>query len=371
MARAAAVGLVVLALGALGCIPRVPQQRLAERAQVAVVYVVDRAGAGAPWTPPEALKAAVTQALDARNLEVVERPLEVLAGQRLTDARLAALAAAAPDAPFVLLVEQRVTFFSQIDGRYRWEVGTSLTAQRRGAAAVKEPFESAVVLQFDHQREAEALAEVADDVSGRAGRLFDGLLAGAPGLAVGGSSAGPGGVYFVMVDRFENGDAANDGAIDLGDAQAFHGGDLDGLTRRLDWIASLGFDTVWLSPISRMRTTPWHGHGAFHGYWTWELSRLEPRFGDEASLRRLRAALDARGMKLVLDLVLNHVGPDAPLLQTHPDWFHHQGGVTDWSDARQLVDRDVHGLPDLATEKPAVYRYLADGARRWLRAAGA
>lgn len=179
----------------------------------------------------------------------------------------------------------------------------------------------------------------------------------------------PDGIYFVMVDRFSNGDPTNDQSIDPTDPHAFHGGDLRGLIDRLDWIHSLGFDTIWLSPLFKMRTEKWHGYGAFHGYWTWDLTQLEPRFGDEALLTQLRAELDRRHMKLVLDLVLNHVGPDAPLLTEHPDWFHRLGGVTDWNDATQLVMHDVHGLPDLATEKPEVFAALLGAANKWHRLA--
>ncbi|MEW6434552.1 MAG: alpha-amylase family glycosyl hydrolase [Myxococcota bacterium] len=372
---------LLVAVVAAGCIPKVPKQRLAARAKVAVVYVVDPSRTTGVESPPDALKQAVAKALDERNLEVVELPLDVLGGQLLTDARLEGVKRAAGDAPFVMLVEQRVTFFSQLDGRYRWEVGTNLTAQRIGGATARDPFELPVVLLYDHERQKEAIAQAAPDVATRAGVLMDGLLAGARELEKSpqGNAASPTSttassapfmpraVYFVMVDRFANGDRANDGDANPDDPQAFHGGDLAGLIERLDWIEALGVDTVWLSPISRMRTAPWHGYGAFHGYWTWELGQVEPRFGDEAQVRRLRAELDKRGMKLLLDLVLNHVGPDAPLLTAHPDWFHRNGGVTDWTDPKQLVEYDVHGLPDLATENPEVYRYLVDSTRRWLR----
>jgi hypothetical protein len=361
------LALLVVLAGLSACLPRVPRQRLVERATIAVGYIVDPGYAGSPFAPPEALKARIKAELDAHNLEVVEVPLEVLAGQRLTDARFEALRRAAGDAPFVLLVEQRVHFFSQLDGRYRWEVATALSAARADGASARDPFEIPVILMYDHEKEREAIASAASDIATRVGVLMDGLLAGTPGSAPAASaSARPAGIYFVMVDRFDNGDRSNDGAIDPNDPHAFHGGDLAGLIGRLDWIRSLGFDTVWLSPISKMRTEPWHGYGAFHGYWTYELGALEPRFGDELLLARLRSELDRRGMKLVLDLVLNHVGPDAPLVKQKPEWFHGRGGVTNWHDPEQLVMHDVHGLPDLATEKPEVFAYLLDGARRWL-----
>jgi glycosidase len=117
-----------------------------------------------------------------------------------------------------------------------------------------------------------------------------------------------------------------------------------------------------------MRTEKWHGFGAFHGYWLFEPGQLEPRFGTEATLRALSKELHQKKMKLIIDLVVNHVGPDAPAVTQHPDWFHHLGGVQHWDDAFELLNHDVHGLADLAQEKPEVARWLLDGSRRWLRA---
>ena len=133
----ARLSLVVLLLAA-GCLPRIPRQRLSERAKIAVGYVVDPQYAGAPFAPPEALKAAIKKELDDHNLELVEVPFELIAAQRLTDARFLSVEKGAGDARFLLLVEQRVQFFSQIDGRYRWEVGTALTASRGRPEPVSE-----------------------------------------------------------------------------------------------------------------------------------------------------------------------------------------------------------------------------------------
>ena len=347
----------------VGCLPRIPRQRLAERAKVAVAYIVDPGYSGKPFTPPEALKKAIATELEDHNLEVIELPLVTLGNQRLTDARFEALRRAA-GTPFVLLVEQRVQFFSQLDGRYRWEVGTTLTASRVDGSMARDPFEIPVILMYDHEKENEAIATAAPDIANRVGVLMDGVLAGEATTPR--ASAKPTGIYFVMVDRFADSDRSNDGNAAPEDPQAYHGGDRPGVIDHLDWIQSLGFDTVWLSPIFKMRTEKWHGYGAFHGYWTWDLAALEPKFGDELLLARLRDELDRRHMKLVLDLVLNHVGPDAPLLQSKPSWFHKRGGVTDWNDATQLVMNDVHGLPDLATEQDEVFEYLLGAARRWL-----
>ena len=77
----------------------------------------------------------------------------------------------------------------------------------------------------------------------------------------------PKAIYFVMVDRFANGDPTNDANANPSDPVAFHGGDLQGLLEKLDYIQALGFDSLWLSPIAQMRTEPFFGNGAFHGYW--------------------------------------------------------------------------------------------------------
>lgn len=173
-------------------------------------------------------------------------------------------------------------------------------------------------------------------------------------------------IYFVMVDRFHNGDPSNDVAIDLSDPQAFHGGDIAGISAKLDHIQQLGFTDVWLTPVFEMRTDKLDKWGAFHGYWVNDPTRVEPRFGTEAELVALSEALHSRGMKLWLDVVWNHVGFDSPLIEEHPDWFHAKNDITDWSDPVQVTENEVHGLPDLAQEKPEVLDWLFHSHEHWL-----
>ncbi len=174
-------------------------------------------------------------------------------------------------------------------------------------------------------------------------------------------------IYFVMVDRFANGDATNDPpGTDPSDPQAWHGGDLAGLTQHLDWLEELGVTTLWLSPLTRSRHEKFYEWGAFHGYWVEDHRELEPAFGTEDELRALRAGLQDRGMSLVLDMVYNHAAMDGVLLQTHPDWFHPFGGIEDWTDPFQLQNHRVHGLPDLDQDNPEAYAYLLSASRGWL-----
>ena len=176
-------------------------------------------------------------------------------------------------------------------------------------------------------------------------------------------------IYLVMVDRFSNGSGSNDGLIDPNKPQAFHGGDLIGLTQKLDAIEQIGVDTIWLTPITKMRTEPIVEHGAYHGYWVSNGRKLEPRFGTYSDLNVFRDALEQRGIKLLLDIVLNHVGPDTPLTQTHPDWFRKNGDITDWADPVQRRTHDVHGLPDLDQERVDVTRHLVEDGLYWLKTA--
>ncbi len=401
--RAVLVGAAILtgliaAGAASGCIQRTPVVRLQNATPVAVAFVHDPEGAGGAQDVPPSLKEAVVEALGRRNLQAEVVPFEQLeeAFSRLrASARRFELLTSHTEAPLLLLVETRATYFSQIQGRYRWQVQARLTGHVRRAAgdATVRSVDDAVTLLFDHERAPEALREAAPRIAEAAGTLFDDVLATPPpSMDVPGAdpNAPPGGpvspvpesvpegglglklpgkgaIYFVMVDRYANGDPSNDGDVDPSDPQAFHGGDLKGLLGRLDELKALGVETIWLSPVFQMRTEKFHGHGAFHGYWVEDLFRVEPRFGDAALLRKLSDALHAREMKLVLDMVLNHVGPDTRLVTEKPEWFNRKGPLTDWKDTVQLEQHDVHGLPDLNVQNEEVYRHLLAASEKWIR----
>lgn len=352
------------ALGASSCVPKVPPQRLATATPIAVAFVVDEGHYGQPQPVPEALKRQVFEALASRNLEAVEVPATELNGQRLTAERLSALKAKAKANKLSLLVELRATFFNQIAGRYRWSVATKLSVINAQGATATDGFDLPASLQFEHQREDDAMADVAGSIAKRVGPLLDGVLVTEPKAVAPAAKAES--IYFVMIDRFANGEPGNDAGADVNDPQGFHGGDLAGLIERLDWLQSLHVRTVWLSPVFRLRAQKVGQWGGYHGYWVERLDEVEPRFGTPQQLAQLSAELHRRGMELVLDLVLNHAAPDGELWRQKPKWFHHLGDITDWSNAQQVVSNDVHGLPDLDESNPEVYSYLSNAAHHWL-----
>ncbi|EKO3706750.1 alpha-amylase [Vibrio metschnikovii] len=127
-------------------------------------------------------------------------------------------------------------------------------------------------------------------------------------------------IYFVMVDRFYNGDPSNDhsygrkkdGQQEIG---TFHGGDLKGVIKKLDHIKSLGTDAIWLSPIVE-QVHGFIGGGdsgsfpfyAYHGYWTRDFTKIDENFGTDEDLATLVAEAHKRGIRVLLDAVLNHTG---------------------------------------------------------------
>lgn len=361
---------------------------------VQIAWVVDGEGQGGPIDPPAALRKAGDQMLAARNLVPTEHLAAAwgadFARQRASSLRMSWLDEAASDAGLLALVELRPYYDNTSQGRYRWIVGVRATVAPAAAPLrqIDVQFEVPVFLRFIHQGADEAMAEASLDIVRRLSRLVDGVLQDPEGdwqlSAPEGASLrrpGPeeasesaraprglqGPVYFVMLDRFANGDPRNDGGqVDVSDPQGWHGGDLRGLIDHLDELHALGMRTLWLSPLTLGQRGKAGETGAFHGYWMHDPAALDPRWGSEAELVELRAALDARGMELVLDVVTNHVGYDSALPRERPSWFHGEGPITDWGDPVRAERGDVHGLPDLDQSNPEVQRWLTDAARRWM-----
>jgi neopullulanase len=126
-------------------------------------------------------------------------------------------------------------------------------------------------------------------------------------------------IYFVLPDRFENGNPANDRGGLRGDRLKhgfdptskafFHGGDLQGLTARLDYIQALGATAVWLTPVFKNKPVqggPGQESAGYHGYWITDFTSIDPHLGDEAQMQAFVRAAHARGMKVYLDIIANH-----------------------------------------------------------------
>jgi glycosidase len=368
--RSARLAALVCVLALAGCLRHKPPVRYARPARVAFAVIDDDVYHRSSTGAPEALRARVQQEIADRNLAPApvdpRRLLPAFSRARDTERRLELLGQAAEGAEYLLLVETRVRFYDLLAGMFRWTVSVKITVAEAGAPAraSSRQLELPAILQYEHEKEPEALLAVATEITRQAGLLLDDYLGGRLPTAAAAAPAADS-IYFVLVDRFRNGDPANDGEVDPRDPAGWHGGDLRGVIDRLDYLRDLGVKTVWLSPVFKTRYAPFHGHGAFHGYWTEDLTRIDPRFGTEAELKQLSEGLHRRGMRLILDLVVNHVGYDAPLLREHPDWFHRNGTIRRWDDPTELVTHEVHGLPDLAQENPAVYAYLLRASRQW------
>ncbi len=165
-------------------------------------------------------------------------------------------------------------------------------------------------------------------------------------------------IYFVMVDRFFDGDSEQIGLLSPEDPQGWHGGDLRGVLQHIDYVADMGFGAVWLTPVFDSRDEPFGEWGAFHGYWVDSLSSIEPRFGDYDDLMALSEAMHLRGMRLIADVVYNHTSFDSPLLIEHPDWYHEPAPIVDWNSQVERREHQVHGLPDLDQNNPELSEYL-------------
>jgi len=114
-------------------------------------------------------------------------------------------------------------------------------------------------------------------------------------------------IYQVLTDRFSDGDYSNNYRVNLNDPSAYHGGDWQGIIEKLDYISDLGVTALWISPALKNVEMD-AGFSSYHGYWTQDFTRANPHFGDLTSLRALVDAAHAKGIKVILDIVTNHVG---------------------------------------------------------------
>jgi len=199
-------------------------------------------------------------------------------------------------------------------------------------------------------------------------------------------------IYLIMPDRFADGDPANNlppgtapGTYNRNNARAYHGGDIKGIQRHLPYLKDLGVTILWLTPLYENDDSS----SDYHGYHAVDEYAVEDHFGTMADLQTLVASAHQLGMKVLLDMVPNHVGPKHPWAQSQPTpgWLHgtveHHINNSDYdfapvSDPHAVPANYItalngwfaNTLPDLAQENPLVASYLLQNALWWTESGG-
>jgi len=190
-------------------------------------------------------------------------------------------------------------------------------------------------------------------------------------------------MYFLMIDRFNNGNPNNDKKVDdpeIHPKANYYGGDLKGVTQKIKdgYFNELGINTIWLSPITQNPLGAWGLYpnprtkfSGYHGYWPVSLSKVDFRFGTEQELNELIREAHNRNMNVILDYVANHVHQEHPLYREHPEWatslYLPDGSLNTerWDEYRLTTWFDTF-LPTLDLERPEVYEPMTDSALFWV-----
>ena len=191
-------------------------------------------------------------------------------------------------------------------------------------------------------------------------------------------------IYFAVTDRFFDGDASNNDAYGVGDyntgekgGSSYHGGDFAGLNQKLDYLKDLGVNTIWITPIVENITEDQHDNKTdiatygYHGYWASDFTKLNGHLGTEQQFKALLDAAHSKGMKIMVDVVLNHAGYGTE------DYFNNI--LTDADGNRISMIRDSNNtisgddkydslsdLPDFVTENKAVTDQLVAWQTEWM-----
>ena len=198
-------------------------------------------------------------------------------------------------------------------------------------------------------------------------------------------------IYLLMPDRFANGNPENDEidgfleGVDRSDPNARHGGDFAGIRDHLGYIDDLGMTAIWMTPIFENDMPP--EYGAYHGYAATDMYRVDSRFGSNEDFRALVDATHDRGMKVIMDMIHNHVGDEHWWLDDPPtdDWIHDLDtyGTTNYEGAAVVDpyasehDREqltnawfVPSMPDLNQDNELLATYLIQNTLWWIESTG-
>jgi len=179
-------------------------------------------------------------------------------------------------------------------------------------------------------------------------------------------------VYFMMTDRFFDGNESNNtasGTDTYGDNPGlYHGGDFAGVTAKLDYLQDLGVNTIWLTPIVKniagvtvtdegSEDVPYNA--AYHGYWASDFTKLNPTMGTTEEFKTMISEAHKRGMRIMVDIVVNHAGygTESTFADMLRDKSVSEGDIKSWQS----------GLPDFATEKAEVRAKLVEWQTSWMK----
>jgi alpha-amylase len=168
-------------------------------------------------------------------------------------------------------------------------------------------------------------------------------------------------VYFLLTDRFHNGNKANDLAYgrqaDAAPLRGYLGGDLAGITAKIKqgYFKDLGVDAIWITPpVEQIHAGTDEGTGksyAFHGYWARDFTQVDASLGTEADMRTMVDTAHAHGIRVLLDVVMNHLGPVTDIDPVWPDTWVRTGPPCTYKDVETTVKCTlVKNLPDLRTD---------------------
>ena len=183
-------------------------------------------------------------------------------------------------------------------------------------------------------------------------------------------------IYFLLTDRFKNGDVSNDMNFnrtqEAAKLRGFEGGDIKGVTQKIKegYFNNLGINAIWLTPIvEQIHGAVDEGTGVtfgYHGYWTKDWTSLDPNFGTKKDLKNLVEVAHKNGIRIVLDAVINHTGPVTNVDPVWPEDWVRTGPQCDYQSYKTSITCTlVKNLPDIKTESLKSVEIPKQLAEKW------
>ena len=186
-------------------------------------------------------------------------------------------------------------------------------------------------------------------------------------------------VYFLMTDRFANGDPGNDRAVgrkpDADKLRGFEGGDIQGVIEKINsgYFSNLGVDAIWTTPLienvhGHVGENEWGKTYSYHGYWPLDWTAVDPNLGNEAKLAEMIAAAHAKGIRVLADVIINHAGAPTAIDPKWPSDWVRSGPSCDYKSFAGTTACELSfTLQDIRTESDAVVELPAFLREKWRR----